>query len=127
MGYKVHSVDGVAGEVSLLHARKRTVSQVFLTTSAATYAIFKMPVAATVTAVRAYRAGGSAAAINAAGADGNFLAVALVSTTDSWASSTTIQNASVDAGDAITVSIAAPAGSPTAITIEVDYTVDVPA
>jgi hypothetical protein len=128
MGYKVHSVDGKSGEVDLTHLRKRTASIYVPAGAAGTYPLCKVPVAATVTAVRAWRVGGTSCSVNATSAGGSALASDLTAGAGTWASSTSIQTAAapIAAGDTLSAVITAVSGSPTGVTVEIDYTVSVP-
>ncbi|MEU6342213.1 hypothetical protein ABZ883_14875 [Streptomyces sp. NPDC046977] len=127
MGYKVHSVDGKAGEVDLSAARTYSQSIRVPSGTAGTYQLAKVPAAAAIIAVRAYRTGGSAGTVQVKKGASDILASALATTTDSWAGSTTVQNASCAAGDNISVVLASTAGSPTEILVQVDYRTAVPA
>lgn len=128
MGYKVHSVDGKAGEVDLTHVRKRTINITVPSPAAATHVMWRAPAAATVTAVRAYTTGGTSVTLNATTAGGNLLASSLVAAAGAWVSNTTIQSAAaaVAAGDTVSAVISAAAGTPAEVNIQVEYTVTVP-
>lgn len=128
MGWKVHSVDGKAGEVTLTHARTKTFSRSGITANG-TYLLGRMPVAGTITRVSIYRAGGSAGSVQITNGADNVLAAALASGTDAWATSTGVTAANTDAaaGASIAAVVSAVAGSPTDIVVQVDYTADVPA
>lgn len=127
MGYKVHSVDGVQGEVDLSAARTYSHSVRVASGTAGTYQLVKVPAAASIIAVRAYRAGGTGGTVQVKKGASDVLAVVLTSTTDAWAGSTTVQNATCAAGDNISVVLASPAGSPTEILVQVDFRTAVPA
>ncbi len=132
MGYKVHSVDGKGGEVDLGHVRMRTAQVTIDTPTAGTKVMCRVPVAAAVTAVRAYLVGGTSVTVNAmrrrAGANVDLLAADLVaSTAGAWTSSEDVQNGTLAAGDTLIAEVVAQAGNPTQAVIEVDYTVSVPA
>lgn len=132
MGYKVYSIDGKAGEVDLSHARLRTAQITLITPAAGTFPLVRIPAAATVTAVRAYKVGGTSVTVNAirrrATTNVDLLAADLAaSTADAWTSSTTIQNGALAAGDTLIAEVVGQVGSPTQAVIEVDYTIDTPA
>lgn len=128
MGYKVHTVDGKAGEVDLTHLRKRVANVVVPTPAAGmTIPLAQLPTAATVTAVKAWRTGGTAANVNASTASGNVLAADLVAGAGAWANSNASQHTAVAAGDTISALITAATGAPTSLTIQVEYTISVPA
>lgn len=127
MGYKVHTVDGKAGEIDLSAARTYSHSVRVASGTAGTYQLVKVPAAADIIAVRAYRTGGTGGTVQVKHAAADVLASVLTSTTDSWAGSTTVQNASCAAGDNISVVLASPAGTPTEILVQVDFRTQVPA
>ncbi|OPC83011.1 hypothetical protein B4N89_20575 [Embleya scabrispora] len=127
MGYKVHSVDGKGGEIDLSTARTYSKEVRVASGTAGTYQLFKVPAAASVIAVRAYRTGGTGGTVQVKKGGSDVLASALATATDSWAGNTTVQNASCAAGDNISVVLAAPAGSPTEILVQVDMRTAVPA
>ncbi|MFC7909061.1 hypothetical protein [Streptomyces nigra] len=127
MGYKVHTVDGVAGEVSLAHVRTYSESVRVASGTAGTYQLCRVPAAADIIAVRAYRVGGSAGTVQVKKGASDVLASAMATSTDAWAGNTTVQNASCAAGDAVSVVLASPAGSPTEILVQVDFRTAVPA
>ena len=132
MGYKVHTVDGKSGEVSLAHVRSQTAQITINTPAAGTHVMCRIPAAATVTAIRGYLVGGTSVTFNVtrrrSTTNVDLLAADLVANTaDAWTSSTTIQNGALAAGDTLIADIAAQAGNPTQAVIEVDYTVAPPA
>lgn len=96
-------------------------SGVFTSPTATTVVVWRAPKACTVVAVRGYRVGGSGATINAAknGSDLMSTDLSLV-TADSWLSDAGLQNEDFSVGDTLTLEIASVAGSPTAVTIQVD-------
>ncbi|MFC8832350.1 hypothetical protein ACFT8V_04010 [Streptomyces griseoincarnatus] len=126
MGYKVHSVDGRAGEVDTSTARTYSKEVRVPSGTAGTYQLFKVPAAADVIAVRAYRTGGSGGTVQVKKGASDVLSSALATSTDAWAGTTTVQNASCVAGDNISVVLASPAGSPTEILVQVDLRTAVP-
>jgi hypothetical protein len=127
MGYKVHTVDGKSGDVSLLHLRTRVESCVLTAPANGTSVMFRPPYPVTITAVRIYRAGGTAGTVAIKNAAADVLAAPLASSTDAWASNTTVQNAAVPAGTSVSAVLAGVTGTPTSITVQIDYTVDIPA
>ncbi len=92
---------------------------------AITRAIYRAPKALTVMAVRAYRNGGTGATINARNGATNTLLVTNLSltTADTWLSGGTLQNTAVANGGFLMVEIVTVGGSPTYITVEIDYQV----
>lgn len=127
MGYKVHTVDGKSGEVDLSTVRTYSQSVRVASGTAGTYQLFKVPAAANVIAVRAYRTGGTGGTVQVKKGASDVLASVLTTSTDAWAGSTTVQNATCAAGDNISVVLASPAGSPTEILVQVDFRTAVPA
>jgi hypothetical protein len=127
MGYKVHSVDGKGGEVDLSAARTYSKDIHVAAGTAGTYQLCKVPAAASIIAVRAYRAGGTAATVQVKKGSSDVLASPLATSTDAWAGNTTVQNASCVAGDNISTVIAGTSGTPTDILVQVDFRTAVPA
>ncbi|MEU8886734.1 hypothetical protein [Streptomyces sp. NPDC048442] len=127
MGYKVHSVDGRGGEVDTSTARTYSKEVRVAAGTAGTYQLCKVPAAATILAVRAYRTGGSAGTVQVKKGASDVLAAPMATTTDAWAGNTTVQNAACAAGDNLSVVLAAPAGTPTEILVQVDIRTAVPA
>jgi hypothetical protein len=127
MGYKVHSVDGKQGEIDLSTARTYSHSVRVASGTAGTYQLVKVPAAADIIAVRAYRTGGTGGTVQVKHATADVLASVLNTATDAWASAPGVQNASCAAGDNISVVLAAPAGTPTEILVQVDFRTAVPA
>lgn len=96
-------------------------SGVFTPPSATTVVVWRAPKACTVIAVRGFRVGGSGATINAQKNSSDLLATDLsLVTADSWLSGPGVQNESFSVGDTLKLEIASVAGSPTAVTIQVD-------
>ncbi|WP_282206721.1 hypothetical protein [Kitasatospora fiedleri] len=120
MGYKVHTVDGRSGEVDLSTVRTYSKEVRVPSGTAGTYQLFKVPAAANVIAVRAYRTGGTGGTVQVKHGALDVLASVLTTSTDAWAGSTTVQNATCAAGDNLSVVLASPAGSPTEILVQVD-------
>ncbi|MEU1883424.1 hypothetical protein ABZ470_39475 [Streptosporangium sp. NPDC020072] len=127
MGYKTHSIDGKMGEISLAHVRTQTKSVVIPAGTNGTYGLAWLPVAATITAVRIYRSGGSAASVQIKNNTSDVLAAPLASGTDAWTQTTTVQNAAVAAGGSILAVLSAAAGTPASVTVQVDFLIAVPA
>lgn len=127
MGYKVHTIDGKSGEVTLTHLRTQSRTRHLLAPANGTFVMWRAPVACTITAVRIYRAGGTTATLQIKNEAADVLAAPLASGTDAWAGTTTVQNAALAAGASLSAVLASVAGSPTDATVQVDYTVNVPA
>ncbi|MFS4105122.1 hypothetical protein [Streptomyces sp. PD-S100-1] len=127
MGYKVHTVDGKAGEIDLSTVRTYSQSVRVPSGTAGTYQLVKVPAAASILAVRAYRAGGTGGTVQVKKGTSDVLAAPLTTSTDAWAGSTTVQNAACAAGDNVSVVLASPSGSPTEILVQVDFRTAVPA
>ncbi|WP_327169559.1 hypothetical protein [Streptomyces subrutilus] len=127
MGYKVHTVDGKSGEVDLSTVRTYSQSVRVASGTAGTYQLVKTPAATAIIAVRAYRVGGSGGTVQVKKGVSDVLASPMATSTDAWAGSTTLQNATCAAGDNISVVLASPAGSPTEILVQVDFRTAVPA
>jgi hypothetical protein len=127
MGYKVHTVDGKSGDVSLLHLRTRMETLVLTAPANGTSVMFRPPYPITITTVRAYRAGGTAGTVQIKNNTSDVVAAPLASATDAWAASSGVQNAAVPAGTTVSAVVAGVTGSPTSLTVQVDYTVDIPA
>lgn len=77
----------------------------------------------TITAVRAFRVGGTGATINARnGATNLILPVDLsVTTASTWLSGVSLQNTAVTAGGFLQVEVTGVTGTPTYVTVEVDF------
>jgi hypothetical protein len=122
--FSVASDGGVTAPSLTLPATVTTVSKSLVITAptgAASYVVWRAPKACTVVAVRGYRVGGTGATINAQKNTSDLLATDLsLSTASTWLSGPSVQNASFAAGDSLTVAIRSVAGSPTAVTIQVD-------
>lgn len=127
MGYKVHNVDGRSGEVDTSTARTYSKELRVASAAAGTYQLCKVPAGAAIIAVRAYRTGGSSGTVQVKKASSDVLASPMATTTDGWAGSTTVQNATCAAGDNISVVLGTPAGSPTETLVQVDFRTAVPA
>lgn len=90
-------------------------------TGATSRVVLRAPIAATVTAVRGYRTGGTGAAINAQVNTSDLLAVDLsLSSAATWLAGPSVQNSTVAAGDSITVAVRSVTGTPTYVVVEVD-------
>lgn len=133
MGYRVHSVDGKQGEVSLAHLATRTAQLTLASPAASSHVICRVPAAATVTAVRAYLVDGTSVTVNAvrrrSTTNVDLLSSNLLANSAGvWTSDTTnLQNTALAAGDTLIAKVTAAAGSPTEAVIEVDYTISTPA
>ncbi|WEH40794.1 hypothetical protein [Streptomyces sp. AM 2-1-1] len=127
MGYKVHSVDGRSGEVDTSAARTYSKELRVAASAAGTYQLFKVPAGATILAVRAYRTGGTSGTVQVKKGSSDVLTSPLATTTDAWAGSTTVQNATCAAGDNLSVVLGTPAGTPTETLVQVDLRTAVPA
>ncbi|MFD6415997.1 hypothetical protein [Streptomyces sp. NPDC060194] len=127
MGYKVHTVDGKGGEVDLSAARTYSKTLRVASGAAGTYQLCRVPVGAAVLAVRAYRTGGTSGTVQVKKGASDVLASPMATTTDAWAGTTTVQNATCAAGDAISVVLGAPGGTPTETLVQVDFRTAVPA
>lgn len=86
--------------------------------------IWRAPYACTVTAVKAFRTGGTGATINAwKNQTSNHLASALsLTSADTWMDGGAVQNTAYAAGDSLGIRLVSVAGSPTLITIQVELT-----
>jgi hypothetical protein len=97
------------------------------TLAAATYVLWRAPVACKVTAVRGYRTGGSGAVINAQKNATDLATDKSLTSADTWMDatlSTTAATLRLAAGDTLKVEIVSVAGSPTQLTIQVDVVLD---
>jgi exosome complex RNA-binding protein Csl4 len=97
------------------------------TLAAATYVLWRAPVACKVTAVRAYRVGGSGAVVNAQKNATDLATDKSITSADTWMAatlSTTAADLRLAAGDTLKAEIVSVAGSPTALTIQVDVVLD---
>jgi hypothetical protein len=85
--------------------------------------IWRADVPCEVVAVRAYRVGGTGATINARkNGSLNHLASDLsLTSADTWMADTNVQNASYSAGDTLEIMLVSLNGSPTEISIQVDF------
>ncbi|MEU4502668.1 hypothetical protein [Streptomyces sp. NPDC024089] len=102
-------------------ARASSRAAVITAAAAGTWAVWQAPRPVTITGVRGYRTGGTAATINARRGTDDLLATDLsLTTADTWLSGPSVQNAAVTAGDSIAVSVRSAAGAP-AVTIQIDY------
>ncbi|MEV8042456.1 hypothetical protein AB0P02_01245 [Streptomyces griseoluteus] len=126
MGYKVHTVDGKSGDVDLSHVRTYSKEVRVASGAAGTYQLVKVPAAATILAVRAYRMGGTGGTVQVKKGASDVLAAPLATSTDAWAGGGAVQNATCAAGDNVAVVLASPAGSPTEVLVQVDFRTAVP-
>lgn len=96
------------------------------TPAAGTHVLWRAPVACKVTAVRAYRLGGTGATVNAQKNGGNLLAADLsVTAAATWASaSPTAAVGKLAAGDTLAAVVVTAGGAPTDLTIQIDVELD---
>lgn len=85
---------------------------------------WRAPFACTVTNVRGYRVGGSGATINARknGTDNHLASALSLTGADSWMDGGAVQNTSYAAGDKMEIMLVSATGSPTQISILVEFT-----
>lgn len=84
--------------------------------------VWRAPVACTVTAVKGLRVAGTGVEVNALKNALTLLAANLsVTTADTWTDGGAVQNATFAAGDKLTIRVAAPAGTPTQVAVQVDF------
>lgn len=123
--FAVGSDGGVTAPSLTLPATATTVSKSLVITApagAVSHVVWRAPKACTVVAVRGYRVGGTGATINAQRNASDLLATNLsLSTAATWLSGPSVQNATFAAGDSLTVAIRSITGTPTAVTIQVDF------
>ncbi len=124
MGHKVNSVDGKAGDVDLSSVRTFTKELHIPKGAAGVHMVTRLPVACTAIAVRGYRKGGTACAVNARRNDGDLLATNLDTATDEWTGSTDVTNGVFAAGDTLSVVTADAAGTPAEVIVQVDLRVN---
>ncbi|MEU5403709.1 siphovirus ReqiPepy6 Gp37-like family protein [Streptomyces sp. NPDC005963] len=97
-------------------------SVVITPAAVASHVIWQAPRACSIVAVRGYRAGGLGATINAKAGGVDVLDLDLsLAVADSWLSSAPTGGASLEPGDSLAVAVRAVVGTPSAITIQVDY------
>ncbi|WP_369211319.1 hypothetical protein [Streptomyces flavofungini] len=122
--FAVASDGGVTAPSLTLPATATTVSKTAVITApagAVSYVVWRAPKACTVVAVRGYRVGGTGTTVNAVKNSSDLLATDLsLSTAATWLSGPSVQNASMAAGDSLTLTIRSVSGTPTAVTIQVD-------
>lgn len=90
-------------------------------------ALWRAPVACKVTAVRGYRVGGTGAVVNATKNATDLATDKSLTSADTWMAatlSTTAATLRLAAGDTLKAEIVSVAGSPTALTIQVDLVLD---
>ena len=87
--------------------------------------IWRAPYACTVTNVRGFRVGGTGATINARlnGASNHLASALSLTSAGAWMDGGAVQNIDYAVGDRVELMVVTVAGSPTEITIEVDFTV----
>jgi hypothetical protein len=92
-------------------------------TGARDVVVWTAPYACTVTSVRGYRRGGSAASVNARRNASQLLAADLsIPTEDTWAVNSSPQNADVAEGDTIEIQLVSVTGSVTDIAVQLGLT-----
>lgn len=96
------------------------------TPAAGAHVLWRAPVACKVKAIRAYRLGGTGAAVNATKNGGNLLAADLsVAAAATWTSaSPTAAVGKLAAGDTLAAVVVSVAGAPTDLTIQIDVELD---
>jgi hypothetical protein len=93
-------------------------------TGAVLRAVTRLPGEAVVTAVHAFRVGGTGATVNARADDNTLLPVDLsVPTADTWMSAPSLQNAAVAAGTSLQVELTGVTGTVTYVLVQIDYQV----
>lgn len=116
--------DGKIPGASVPQSKGGTIaSLVGLDNTALNLIVWRAPYACTVTAVKGYRVGGSGATINARkNGSSNHLSGALsLTSADQWMDGGTVQNTSYAAGDKLEIMVVTAVGSPTQISIQVDF------
>ncbi|MEV0126357.1 hypothetical protein AB0I16_33235 [Streptomyces sp. NPDC050703] len=105
-----------------LSAKPVSTHTVTLTDPAPTsLVVFRAPTSCAVTGVRVYLTGGTSATVNVGKNGTDVLPVDLsVSTPNAWLSAPTLQNSDVAAGDSFAVHVRSVAGSPVALTLQLD-------
>jgi hypothetical protein len=95
-----------------------------LNPSTGNFIAWRAPFACTVTAVYGYRVGGTGTTINARkNGSYNHLASALsLTSTDTWMSGGTVQNAAYAIGEKLEIMIVSVSGSPTQVAVQIDFT-----
>lgn len=85
------------------------------------HVVWRAPYNCTVRGVYAYRVGGTGATVNALVNASNLLPSDIsLTSANTWVTGTPLQNTAVTAGQSIILSVRSVAGSPTAVTIQVD-------
>lgn len=93
-------------------------------TGGTTRVLGRVPAGITITAVRAYRVGGTGASVNVQNGSSDVLSSDLsVSSAGSWQAGSGLQNTAVSAGASLFAEVASVSGTPTYITVLVDWTV----
>ncbi|MFH9295614.1 hypothetical protein [Streptomyces sp. NPDC017520] len=102
-------------------ARSASRSVVITAATPGTWTVWQAPRPVTVTGVRAYRTGGTAATVNARRGSVDLLTADLsLTTVDTWLTGPSMQNTAISAGDSLAVSVRSATGGPT-VTIQLDY------
>lgn len=100
----------------------RSVGYIFEAPSgAAQRVVERLPVPGTITAVRGYRVGGSAATVNAKVGSNALLPVDLSLGAGSWTTAPSLQNTAAATGSTLEVDIISVTGSPTYIVVKIEY------
>jgi hypothetical protein len=119
----------VAGTLSVagapLGAGVDSVAYVFeVPAGAAARVVWRAPKDLLITAVRGLRNGGTGATVNATNAGADLAAVDLsLTTADTFLAAPSLQNTTVAAGAALGLAVRSVAGSPTYVTVAIDYQV----
>ncbi len=92
-------------------------------TATRTIVIGRIQVAGTALKVQAYRNGGTAATVQVKNNGTNMLSAALTTSTGAWASSTGFASTALAVGDSISISIESITGTPSEITIQLEFKV----
>jgi hypothetical protein len=85
---------------------------------------WRAPFACTVTAVKGYRVAGTGATVNARrnGADNHLASALSLTSADTWQDGGSVQNTAYAAGDRMEIMVVSVAGTPTQVSIQVDFT-----
>jgi len=115
---------GTSGTSGLNGISTGSLGGIFFTPAAAvSSSVWRAPYDCTIKNLRGYRVGGTGATINAQNAGADIRSADLsIASADTWTDGGALQNTSVTAGNNIKIEVASVAGSPTQITIQVDYT-----
>lgn len=118
---------GATGATGATGPSTRTVAGTILTPSGTgNFIAWRAPTACTVTKVWGYRVGGTnATTFNARknGTDNHLATAAAMTNADAWNDGGTVQNTAYAAGDKLEIMIVALGGTPTQVSVQVDFTV----